>query len=134
MNEIDKTTAPAKQRMHSMALKGAEVPLPTKAGTHLLHGQNLVQEPGSATANPLPYSDEEQDAATQSADGRPFTPTEQELIQTVATAIAQLDKSNASLWHKNGAPKRAALEAALGFDINDNERDQAWALHNASQA
>lgn len=48
-------------------------------------------------------------------------------IAAIAEAIGKLDKEDASLWKKDGAPNTAAIVMQVGFEITAAERDAAWA-------
>ncbi len=54
-------------------------------------------------------------------------------IAAIAEAIGKLDKADAALWKKDGAPNTAAIVMQVGFEITAAERDAAWAQVSAAK-
>lgn len=47
----------------------------------------------------------------------------------ILRAIRELDPEETALWTAAGAPRISVLEAALGRDVDQAERDTAWRAH-----
>lgn len=121
------TTKQRATRMHSLELKGRGMERPISAGVHFVTADGLAQGVGSATHNPDPL---------QAARGvldlgelQPLPATRQ-LADDIVEIIAALDPDDEQQWTKAGPPKVAVLEAALGFQITEADRDNAWQLFN----
>ena len=56
--------------------------------------------------------------------------TDQDL-PTIIQAIGALDATDATLFTQDGKPKVVAVEAILGYDISEADRDAAWAIIQA---
>ena len=52
----------------------------------------------------------------------------------ILKAIGLLNAENPALWGQDGAPRVKALEAVLGFDISEDERNHAWEAYRQEEA
>lgn len=57
---------------------------------------------------------------------KPAKPTGEKLTAAIVGAIEQLDPDAAEAFNRDGQPSVYAIEATLGFDINQQDRDRAW--------
>ena len=122
---MSKTKQP-EPRMHSLELKGKGMERPTTAGVHFATADGLAYGVGSATFNPDPFDPgEAMGQALVSADQRAV---ERMMVDDIADQIAALDPEEKGNWTKAGPPKVEVLEAALGFQITEADRDNAWQL------
>lgn len=115
-------------RMHDLALKGAAMQRPVSAGVHTATPDGLVRQADSATQVVDPYLPTE--PSTEHQDSEDLAVGAAELVEAVADAIAGIDPARSELWTKNKGPKVTALEAVLGFQITEAERDSAWLVFN----
>lgn len=51
-------------------------------------------------------------------------------VAAIVQSIAGIDKDDADSWTKTKGPKVSALEAVLGYQITEAERDSAWQIFN----
>ncbi|WP_339859129.1 hypothetical protein [Pseudohongiella acticola] len=111
-------------RMHSLELKGKDMERPVTAGVHFVTADGLAHGVGSATVNSEPF--ESATAGVQLDEPN----TDRTLVEDIADVIGALDRSDDDNWTQAGPPKVAVVEAALGFQITEADRDQAWQLFN----
>lgn len=100
-----------RQRMHDLALKGAGMQRPTGPGVHFVTTTELQD----------PLATEEIVDSSAGAE---------EIQQAIVAAIAAMDKDAPDSWTKTKGPRVAALEAVLGYQITEAERDSAWQIFN----
>ncbi|BCB28429.1 hypothetical protein SKTS_33150 [Sulfurimicrobium lacus] len=74
-------------------------------------------------------------SAGSASDAPAAAPEDQtERYAAIKTAIAALDKADATAWTKGGSPNTKALEALTGWPVNAIDRDAVWAEINAQAA
>ncbi|HDZ10031.1 hypothetical protein [Pseudohongiella sp.] len=131
---MSKPTKQNKVRVHSLELKGKGMERPVTAGVHYVSQDGLAHAVGSATYNPEPFAPKqaENQALNDSVDA-PVSAAElaeRARAGDIVDAIASLDLADDEIMTKNKGPKVAAIEAVLGFQITEADRDQAWQLFN----
>ena len=57
---------------------------------------------------------------------KPKKPTGKALTAAIVAKIGEFDPGSAEAFNRDGKPAVVQLERALGFDINEAERDAAW--------
>lgn len=66
-------------------------------------------------------------ATHQAAGGNDADDEVAQRLLTIQAAIAQMDRTDESLWTSGGKPKTEAISAAVGWNVSAMERDAAMA-------
>lgn len=104
---------------HSLRLRAKERPMPSTVPA------NGVYTIASATS-PAPS---QTPAAEASAEDSDISPRQRQ----IHSAINRVKLDDLTLWTKNKGPRVDALEAILGYQITEAERDDAWNLEIRSK-
>lgn len=112
MNKSDKPAVKV-EPPHSMALRAKQRSMPNTPGVH-------VHKPDAAGDAPTAESSGDEPAGESDISPR---------LREIHAAISKVPLNDESAWTKARGPRVSALEAVLGYQITEAERDAAWALN-----